>query len=315
MNDLGNKDIMAINIKYYMEDKGIDRNTLCSDLGIKYTTLCDWLNAKTYPRIDKIEMMANYFGVQKSDLVESRSEKKQIGNSPVEDMMSEKKPKIKIIKRDGEVAQFDMNSLIYMVAESMMKMPLEEQKLVHKMVARDDETENTKKKNVYFVSNPQYAKINNNSLNKRSPYEIAKKIKAYGGAAAFLKRNGMSLVASILDVLTLDDLETLNLSTENIKLLKKIIKNKGFDNFNDIEAKRFISDFVLAVAYKDIVFKENYFSDIFNQCHYITSLLTPTQRTKLFNESTVLNAAHERTDIEVTEEMKQHDDAFFDEED
>lgn len=28
-----------------------------------------------------------------------------------------------------------------------------------------------------------------------------------------------------------------------------------------------------------------------------------------------LNAAHERTDIKVTEEMKQHDDAFFDEED
>jgi transcriptional regulator with XRE-family HTH domain len=50
----------------------IDRNKLCSDLGIKYTTLCDWLNAKTYPRIDKIEMMANYFGVQKADLVEDR---------------------------------------------------------------------------------------------------------------------------------------------------------------------------------------------------------------------------------------------------
>lgn len=27
----------------------------------------------------------------------------------------------------------------------------------------------------------------------------------------------------------------------------------------------------------------------------------------------LLNAAHERTDIEITEEMKQHDDAFFDE--
>lgn len=28
-----------------------------------------------------------------------------------------------------------------------------------------------------------------------------------------------------------------------------------------------------------------------------------------------LNAAHERTDIEITDEMKEHDDAFFDEED
>lgn len=33
------------------------------------------------------------------------------------------------------------------------------------------------------------------------------------------------------------------------------------------------------------------------------------------NDVVFLNAAHERTDVEVTEEMKQHDDAFFDEED
>lgn len=35
-------------------------------------TFSDWVNAKTYPRIDKIEMMANYFGISKSDLVERR---------------------------------------------------------------------------------------------------------------------------------------------------------------------------------------------------------------------------------------------------
>ena len=33
------------------------------------------------------------------------------------------------------------------------------------------------------------------------------------------------------------------------------------------------------------------------------------------DENENVNAAHERTDIEVTEEMKKHDDAFFDEED
>ena len=34
-----------------------------------------------------------------------------------------------------------------------------------------------------------------------------------------------------------------------------------------------------------------------------------------FYDITIANAAHERTDIEVTDEMKEHDDAFFDEED
>lgn len=74
MSNLGNKDIMAKNIKHLMELKGKDRNEICKDLGIKYTTFADWINAKTYPRIDKIEMMANYFGVSKADLVEDSSE-------------------------------------------------------------------------------------------------------------------------------------------------------------------------------------------------------------------------------------------------
>lgn len=72
MSDLGNKAVLANNLKYYMTINNIDRNKLCKDLGFKYTTLTDWINANKYPRIDKIEMMANYFGIQKSDLIESK---------------------------------------------------------------------------------------------------------------------------------------------------------------------------------------------------------------------------------------------------
>ena len=57
-----------------MQRKNVDRKKLCADLGIKYTTFCDWINGKVYPRIDKIEMMANYFGCTKADLVEEHSE-------------------------------------------------------------------------------------------------------------------------------------------------------------------------------------------------------------------------------------------------
>ncbi len=72
-NNLGNKNTMSKNIKYYMERDNIDRSELCKNLGIKYTTLSDWINAKTYPRIDKIEMMANYFNITKADLVDDSS--------------------------------------------------------------------------------------------------------------------------------------------------------------------------------------------------------------------------------------------------
>lgn len=69
-NGLGNKKVMAKNIRHYMMLNGKTRSDMCEDLGIKYTTLTDWLKGNTYPRIDAIEKMANYFGVSKADLVE-----------------------------------------------------------------------------------------------------------------------------------------------------------------------------------------------------------------------------------------------------
>ncbi|MBJ6745542.1 LexA family transcriptional regulator [Streptococcus sp. 121] len=68
----GNKEIFARNLVYYMEKKGVDRNQLCADLDLKYTTVRDWTKGITYPRIGKVELLANYFGIQKSDLIEDK---------------------------------------------------------------------------------------------------------------------------------------------------------------------------------------------------------------------------------------------------
>ncbi len=73
MSDLGNKEIFAKNLKYYMELNKKDRNDICNILGFKYTTFSDWCNGNKYPRIDKIEMLANYFKIEKSDLIEDKS--------------------------------------------------------------------------------------------------------------------------------------------------------------------------------------------------------------------------------------------------
>ena len=73
MGSLGNKQIMARNIQYYMSLHHKDRNDMCEALGVKYTTFTDWVKGNSYPRIDKIELMANYFGISKSDLVEEHS--------------------------------------------------------------------------------------------------------------------------------------------------------------------------------------------------------------------------------------------------
>ena len=72
MSTEAERKIMSKNIKRYIDMKGVTRLQICDDLDIKYTTLADWINAKTYPRMGKIEMMANYFGCEKSDLIEQR---------------------------------------------------------------------------------------------------------------------------------------------------------------------------------------------------------------------------------------------------
>ena len=72
MSDSRNKEIMARNIKRYMEMKGVTNQQLCDALNFKYTTFMDWIKGVTYPRIGKVEAMANYFGCEKSDLIEEK---------------------------------------------------------------------------------------------------------------------------------------------------------------------------------------------------------------------------------------------------
>ena len=77
-NTLGNKGTMAKNILYYMDITGKTRQDMCDALGVKYTTFTDWVKGNTYPRIDKIELMANYFGISKAELVEEHTTESDI---------------------------------------------------------------------------------------------------------------------------------------------------------------------------------------------------------------------------------------------
>ena len=71
---MDNKSIFAKNLKQQMELKGKSRRDVCAALGFSYYTFSDWVNGKKYPRMDKVEMLADYFGILKSDLIEERTE-------------------------------------------------------------------------------------------------------------------------------------------------------------------------------------------------------------------------------------------------
>ena len=75
---MDNKQIMAENIKRLMAKKDVSAMDVCRALDIKQPTFSDWTTGKYYPRIDKIEKMAQYFGVDKSELVEPYSKIEKI---------------------------------------------------------------------------------------------------------------------------------------------------------------------------------------------------------------------------------------------
>lgn len=71
------KEVFAKNLKMYMDGKGKTQKELAEIIGVSAPTLNEWLKAKKYPRIDKIELLANYFGILKSDLIEEKTEERR----------------------------------------------------------------------------------------------------------------------------------------------------------------------------------------------------------------------------------------------
>ena len=106
---MDNKNVFASNLRRYMELKGKSRNDISEALGISYFTVSDWVNGKKYPRMDKIEMLANYFGIQKSDLIE-----KKVGSISPEE----------IVLTEGEEMLLDL----------FRRVPVDKQELVLQMI-------------------------------------------------------------------------------------------------------------------------------------------------------------------------------------
>lgn len=82
-SSLGNKEVMAKNIRRHLNKLGLNVKDFASEMDFKYSTVLDWVNAKTYLRIDKIELMANYFKVEKADLIEEYGSRKNVLSSKI----------------------------------------------------------------------------------------------------------------------------------------------------------------------------------------------------------------------------------------
>lgn len=65
--------ILSENLHKLINDKGIDQSVLAEYLGVSNASVSYWLSGEKYPRIDKIQKIADFFNIPKSQLTEENS--------------------------------------------------------------------------------------------------------------------------------------------------------------------------------------------------------------------------------------------------
>jgi len=66
------KKIFSQNLLHYLSLNSKSQADLCKYLGVSSATVSDWCNGKKLPRMDKIQTMCNWLGIEKSDLLEDK---------------------------------------------------------------------------------------------------------------------------------------------------------------------------------------------------------------------------------------------------
>jgi transcriptional regulator with XRE-family HTH domain len=72
-SNLGNKIVFSENLKYYLSKTGELQKDIAKAAKVSEGTISDWLKKRSYPRMDKIQLLALHWGIEMSDLVEKHS--------------------------------------------------------------------------------------------------------------------------------------------------------------------------------------------------------------------------------------------------
>lgn len=74
--------IFSKNLRKYMALHSKTQIDLINDLGLDKSTVSTWVNGTRLPRMDKINMLAEYFGINRSDLIEDKPIKAPTPSTP-----------------------------------------------------------------------------------------------------------------------------------------------------------------------------------------------------------------------------------------
>lgn len=71
------RDIVALNLKRLLRENKKKQVDLVRDLDLSQAIVSEYLNAKKYPAPDKMQLLADYFGVMKSDIMQEKPATKE----------------------------------------------------------------------------------------------------------------------------------------------------------------------------------------------------------------------------------------------
>lgn len=74
MSEESYQKIFSKNLNYYMRLNGKNQTDLINDLGFNKSAVSTWCNGTRLPRMDKVEILAHYFNINRSDLIEEKNE-------------------------------------------------------------------------------------------------------------------------------------------------------------------------------------------------------------------------------------------------
>lgn len=66
------KKIFAKNLNYFLKKSGKMQNDIAKAINVAPSSVTAWCNGVTLPRMGKIQALADFFGIQKSDLIEEK---------------------------------------------------------------------------------------------------------------------------------------------------------------------------------------------------------------------------------------------------
>ena len=84
MSDEEYRHIFEKKLNYYMQKNNLTQIDVATDLNLKTSTVSSWCTGQKLPRMDKIQLLADDFGLNKSDLIEDKAE-----SSPEEQELQE----------------------------------------------------------------------------------------------------------------------------------------------------------------------------------------------------------------------------------